>query len=580
MLLALIISKHEGSGSPVYILGHISLTLMIIHGFLSARYQFRNGVKKSARFLLIAILLLTLLTIDDIFYIHFRENYPFNLPSGVLPFDYSLIFFMILMGGKLSADMQKKAEVEKQLVSQESNWLDLLEKIDLVVVQLARDGRVQYVNPYYLNISGFMKENVVGKNWFLNFLPENEGRKVYEIFQDNLDEAVHSKYQNSIITSDGQTRMIIWSNILLKNGDDQVVGTLSIGSDITDQEKALEEINSLKRKLELENIQLKSELRQDIVPDRIIGDSDAIHYVLKRAHQVSETATTVLLEGETGVGKEIIANYIQSNSTRSDKPYIKVNCSAIPSTLLESELFGHAKGAFTGADKSKKGLVELADGGTLFLDEIGEFPLELQPKLLRFLQEGEFQPLGSEAGKRVDIRIIAATNRSLQKAIEKGAFREDLYYRISVYPITIPPLRDRKEDIPDLIDFFVKQFARKHGKSVQKISQLVFDELSEYSWPGNIRELQNVLERAVIVCNSNTIKSKDIAKLSTAREKRNLAHEEGIDTLENIERTHIERALKFTKWKIHGKEGAAELLGINPNTLRSRMKKLNIVKPQ
>jgi len=560
------------------VFAHVVLLAIIAFGFLSMFQQFKQGNERSAFFLLAALIPFLLLTFDDIIYVHFNDYYFFDLPEKILPFDYFFIFFMLLMGIKLSTDMYQKLILEKQLAEKEKRWRNLLEKVELIVVGISRDGAVNYVNPYFLKLCGYKEREVIYKNWFLNFLPQSAGRDVYQVFQNNIGRDHHPYHKNPILTKDGKELMIAWSNVVLEDDDSKRTGTLSIGVNITAQEEAFEEIEMLKRKLELENIFLKSELGKVMSPDKIIGDSDAIRYVLQRAKQVAETDTTVLLEGETGVGKELIANYIQANSKISDKPYVKVNCSAIPATLLESELFGHDKGAFTGADKNKKGLVEMADGGTLFLDEIGEFPLELQPKLLRFLQDGEFKPLGSESGKVANVRIIAATNRELLKEVQKGRFRNDLYYRISVYPITVPALRNRPEDIPGLIDVFVKQYSHKHGKSIRKISKVAMEELCNYSWPGNIRELQNIIERAIIISNSDTIKHKDIASLPGDIEKPEVSKEYRIDTLQNAERAHIIRALDKTEWKVHGKTGAAELLGINPNTLRSRMKKLDIYK--
>lgn len=386
-------------------------------------------------------------------------------------------------------------------------------------------------------------------------------------------------YQNSILTSSGNKISVNWSAVSIYDEAGILERTISIGSDITDREKAFEEINLLKSRLEEENIILKTGLSNIPIVEKIIGKSDAIRYVLQRSMQVATTNSTVLLEGETGVGKELVADYIQQNSNRSDKPFIRINCAAIPASLFESEFFGHLKGAFTDASRNKKGLVEMADGGTLFLDEIGEFPLELQPKLLRFLQEGEFNPLGSETSRKVDVRIIAATNRELLKEIEEGRFRNDLYYRLYVYPITIPPLRNRVDDIPELIDLFVKRIAKKHGKAIIKISKLVSEELKKYSWPGNIRELENVIEHAVIVSNSDTIKLKDINPAIVNNETISSKNKEALVSLQEAERDHIIKALKLTQWQIHGETGAANILGINPNTLRSRMKKLNIVKP-
>ena len=561
------------------VFAHIVLLGIIAFGFLSLFHQFKLGNERSAFYLLAALIPFLLLTFDDIIYVHFNDYYFFDLPEKILPFDYFFIFFMLLMGIKLSTDMYQKFILEKKLAEREKRWKNLLERVELLVVGLSKDGAVYYVNPYFLKLTSFNEDEVLHKNWFLNFLPERVGREVYKVFNNNIGNEQHHPYHNNpILTKDGRELMIEWSNVVLEDDDGNPIGTLSIGIDITSREQAFEEIESLKQKLELENIFLKSELGQFNHPDKIIGKSDAIRYVLQRAKQVAETDSTVLLEGETGVGKELIANYIQANSQRGNKPYIKVNCSAIPATLLESELFGHMKGAFTGAENHKKGLVEMADGGTLFLDEIGEFPIELQPKLLRFLQDGEFKPLGSETGKMTNVRIIAATNRELLQEVQQGRFRDDLYYRISIYPITVPALRNRAEDIPELTDVFVKQYAHKHGKSIKKISKVVMEELSYYSWPGNIRELQNVLERAIIISSSDTIKHKDIASLSRDVEKPAVNLNDRIDTLENAERAHIIRALDKTEWKVHGKNGAAELLDINPNTLRSRMKKLNISK--
>ncbi len=560
------------------IIAHIVLVGIIAFGFLAMYHQFKHGNERSAFFLLAALIPFLLLSIDDIIYVHFNDYYFFDLPEQILPFDYFFIFFMVIMGVKLASDMYQKLLLEQRLAYREKRWRNLLEKVELIVVGISRDGAVNYVNPYFLKLCGYKEREVIYKNWFLNFLPQSVGRDVYKVFQNNIGKDHHPYHKNPILTKDGKELMIAWSNVVLEDDDSKRTGTLSIGVNITVQEEAFEEIEMLKRKLELENIFLKSELGKVMSPDKIIGDSDAIQYVLQRASQVAEMDTTVLLEGETGVGKELIANYIQANSKISDKPYVKVNCSAIPATLLESELFGHDKGAFTGADKNKKGLVEMADGGTLFLDEIGEFPLELQPKLLRFLQDGEFKPLGNESGKVAHVRIIAATNRELLKEVQKGRFRDDLYYRISVYPITVPALRNRPEDIPGLIDVFVKQYSHKHGKSIKKISKVAMEELCNYSWPGNIRELQNIIERAIIISNSDTIKHKDIASLPGDIEKPEVSKEYRIDTLQNAERAHIIRALDKTEWKVHGKTGAAELLGINPNTLRSRMKKLDIYK--
>lgn len=561
-------------------LAHMILIGIIIYGSFAARYQFLNGEKKSAFILSAALVPFLILSIDDIIYVHFNHAYLFDLPEGILPFDYFFIFFMVIMGMKLATDIQRKLELEKEMAIQERRWKNLLENVELLVIGISVEGIVNYANPYFYKITGYHQNDLIGKNWFLNFLPKEIGEEVLGVFNENLTNEFQPYYQNSILTKNGEERMIAWSNVLIKGDRSIPEGTLSIGADITAQENAFHEIEFLKQRLEEENIQLKKELSKPLASGEIIGKSDGIRYVIQRALQVAETDSTVLLEGETGVGKEVIANFIQQNSKRKNQPFIKINCAAIPATLLESELFGHTKGAFTGADRLKKGMVELADGGTLFLDEIGDFPLELQPKLLRYLQEGEYQPLGSETSKKVDVRIIAATNRELLKEIERGKFRNDLYYRLYIYPITIPALRNRIDDIPEFVDHFIKIFSSKHAKPIYKISKLVIKELKKYPWPGNIRELENILERAVIIANSDTIKERDIGLLVGKKPKTQQEFSESkFITLETVERNHIISVLKHCNWQVHGEKGAANILGLNPNTLRSRMKKLQISKP-
>ena len=328
-------------------------------------------------------------------------------------------------------------------------------------------------------------------------------------------------------------------------------------------------LEQLQEKLKAENIILKKDITQDYTSDNIIGQSDTVKYVLYRVQQVAPTNTTVLIEGETGVGKQIFAYAIHSMSKRKDQPMFKVNCAALSPTLIESELFGHEKGAFTGADKTVKGRFEVADGGTLFLDEIGELPLNLQAKLLRVLQDGEFERLGSTQSKKVDVRIIAATNKVLKDEIQEGKFRKDLYYRLSAYPITVPPLRERKEDIPLLVTYYVEKFSREMGKSIESVAKKTIDKLINYSWPGNVRELENVIERAVVLSQGKSLNIIEDLNQETMEP-------ESIRTLEENEKSYIIMVLEKTNGRIEGKSGAAELLGINPSTLRSRIKKLGI----
>ena len=305
--------------------------------------------------------------------------------------------------------------------------------------------------------------------------------------------------------------------------------------------------------------------------EQLVGNSPALESVLEQVQRVAPTDSTVLLQGETGTGKELIARAIHNISSRCGRPYIKLNCAAIPFDLLESELFGHEKGAFTGAIAQKIGRFELADKGTLFLDEVGDIPLALQPKLLRVLQEQEFERLGSTRTHQVDVRLVAATNRDLAGMVKQGKFRSDLYYRLNVFPIALPPLRARREDIPGLVAHFVEIFGRRMGKQIESIPPETMSTFSSYEWPGNIRELQNFIERSVIL-SDGTVLCSPLAELKPSPEAESL----GAITLEEAERDHIRKTLETTRWVVAGPSGAAARLGIPRSTLYFRMQKLGI----
>ncbi len=335
-------------------------------------------------------------------------------------------------------------------------------------------------------------------------------------------------------------------------------------------QRALSDIQALEAQLERENFVLRETIRTAQSFPGIIGHSEAMNAVLSQVKQVAPTDAPVLLMGETGTGKGLFAKALYESSERKDKPLVQVNCASLPAALIESELFGHEKGAYTTAYKKRIGRFELADGATLFLDEIGDLPMELQAKLLRALQDHEFERIGSSRTIKVDVRVIAATNRNLTKAIEDGRFRKDLWYRLSVFPITVPPLRERGEDIPELVTHFVSMYNRKLGKQIETTPRQTLDRLMDYDWPGNVRELENIVHRAVIVT-----KGKELVLDVPDR-----AGRQPLDntTLEDVQRQHIITILECSRWKIEGKGGAAERLGINPSTLRSRMKKLHIQK--
>jgi PAS domain S-box-containing protein len=341
--------------------------------------------------------------------------------------------------------------------------------------------------------------------------------------------------------------------------------------------KSYAEIAALKERLEAENIYLQTEINASHPAGNIIGRSDPIKYVHYRIGQVAPLHTTVLIVGETGTGKGLVARAVHEGSPRKDRPMIHVNCAVLPANLIESELFGREKGAFTGAQAKQIGRFELADKGTIFLDEIAELPFELQAKLLRVVEDGEFERLGDPRTIKVDVRIIASTNRNLEEEISKGRFREDLFYRLNVFPITVPVLRPRTEDIPLIVDSLVTRLNKRMGRRITTVPQEVMQALKDYSWPGNVRELENVIERAIIMSRGPVLQLaeqlKDSAKNMTA------VLETGPSGLADVEREHIRKTLEALKWKIEGPRGAAHALGMKPSTLRDRMQKLNILRP-
>jgi transcriptional regulator with GAF, ATPase, and Fis domain len=345
-------------------------------------------------------------------------------------------------------------------------------------------------------------------------------------------------------------------------------------------EEALLEIQKLKKQLEGEKAYLTEEIKLEHNHENIIGKSDALKYVLYKVEQIAATNTTVLVLGETGTGKELVARAVHHGSPRKKRALVKINCAALPANLIENELFGHEKGAFTGSGARQLGRFEVANGATLFLDEIGELPLELQAKLLRVIQDGEFERLGSSHTIKVDARIIAATNRNLEQEVKKGNFREDLWYRLNVFPITMPPLRDRTEDIPLLVAFYVKKIAKRLGKETPIVPKLMMDAFLNYHWPGNVRELENILERAVIISSGPKLRMVDdfnrpLASLENTQKTVGAKTK----TLDQVEHDYIVQVLEQTDWKVSGKNSAIQILGLNRSTLRARMRKHDIKKP-
>lgn len=391
--------------------------------------------------------------------------------------------------------------------------------------------------------------------------------------------AVESEEETSaeyrVVRSDGSVRWLISRGRQLWRETNRSLCLMGVTIDITERKlmeeqlrSQVREIGQLREQLERENVYLRAECDSRSDDDQVIGSSAVFRQVLARAEQVAGTGTTVLIQGETGTGKEVIARLIHQLSPRGKRVMVTVNCASLPAALVESELFGREKGAFTGAMTRQQGRFELADGSTIFLDEIGELSLETQAKLLRVLQEGTFERLGSPRALKVDVRVIAATNRNLAEEVRQGRFREDLYYRLNVFPLTVPPLRERFEDIPQLVWGCVKELSDKMGKIITKIPKREMDALKSYPWPGNIRELRNVIEHAMIVSRGET--------LTVTLPEHTGRTSPATITLEELERRHISGVLEATAWRVKGENGAAQLLGLNPTTLFSRMKRLGI----
>jgi chemotaxis protein methyltransferase CheR len=430
----------------------------------------------------------------------------------------------------------------------------------------------------FRELLGYSSGEFPGKiDSFRSRLHPEDAEAVWAAIERHLQERVPYRVEYRLRTKSGEYLWFLARGQAIWNSAGKAIRMSGSIQDITERKQAelhlkaaLSEIKQLKDKLEVERAYLQEEIKLEYDYENIIGQSDALNYVFYKVEQIAPSDTTVLVLGETGTGKELVARAIHGLSPRKDRALVKVNCATLPSNLIESELFGHEKGAFTGAHARQLGRFEVANDATLFLDEIGELPLELQPKLLRVIQDGEFERLGSSGTIKVDVRLIAATNRNLEEEVRRGRFREDLWYRLSIFPITVPPLRERMEDIALLVDFFVDKISKRLGKSIKSIPRSVMNSLQDYQWPGNIRELENVLERAVI--NSSGPKLHLVDALKKQQKDLTTAQK----TLNEIEHDYIVRVLEQTHWKISGKNGAAEILGLNRSTLRARMRKLGI----
>ena len=484
------------------------------------------------------------------------------------------LYLFEIFAARASAELLR-LRMERQIRDSEQRFRDLFEEAPIAYVFEDTQTRFVHANRAAMNLLGLKPEEVAGTIGMSLVAPDQAVQaSIHDAFADIQQGKERGLPELELRRKDDGRPVWVqfWSR---PEPDGKHTRTMII--DITDRVLAERE----KARLQQQNLYLQEEIKASSNFEEIIGRSSALTAVLDQVRAVGPTEASVLIQGETGTGKELIARAIHSISRRRDKPLIKVNCAALPAGLIESELFGHEKGAFTGAIARRVGRFELADGGTIFLDEIGELPLEMQAKLLRVLQEREIERIGGPKAVRVDVRVIAATNRDLAKMVAEKTFRDDLFYRLHVFPIQLPPLRQRSDDIPLLAYYYLTRFTTQLGKSIKEIHPETLSRLVAYSWPGNIRELENIIERAVILCRGDRLEiapshlANPLAANPVAASPTDSAQ-----SLEAIERSHILAVLARTQWRIEGELGAAQILELPPNTLRSRLKKLGIERPR
>ena len=484
---------------------------------------------------------------------------------------FVLVLLVVRMRHRKAQDVMRKSEERSLLILESStdglwDWNILKDSV--------------FYSDRFQQILGISSEDLPGNmKQFRDQIHPEDVEEIWAAMERHLHDRIPYKVECRLRTQSDTYQWFLTRGQAIWDSTGNAVRMSGWIQDITERKQseldlqaAVSEIKELKDRLEAERAYLQEEIKLEYNYENIIGQSDEIKYVFYKVEQIAVSDITVLVLGETGTGKELVACAIHSSSSRKDRALIKINCATLPANLIESELFGHEKGAFTGAHVRQLGRFEVANGATLFLDEIGELPLELQAKLLRVIQDGEFERLGSSQTIKVDARIIAATNRHLEEEVRKNRFREDLWYRLNIFPITVPPLRERKVDISLLVDHFVAKISKRLGKNIDNIPIAVMNALLDYHWPGNIRELENVLERAVINSSGPKLHLVDELKkpdkgLSTAKR-----------TLDEVERDYIIQVLEQTNWKVSGNNGAADILGMDRSTLRARMRKLGIIK--
>jgi PAS domain S-box-containing protein len=474
-------------------------------------------------------------------------------------------------------------------------YRDLYRSTPAMLYTIDSDGHIVTVTDHWLQKLGYRREEVVGRP-IIDFYTETERKRYLEgRLQKLISQGDFNNEERQLVTKDGQVLELIVSGISHRDAAGKVDLMLVASKDVTERNRAerklritLAENASLREELERERDYLREEVHVAMNFGRIVGTSAALQQMLKRVEAVAETPASVLLQGESGVGKELVAHAIHNQSPRADGPLVKVNCASIPKELFESEFFGHVKGAFTGAHRDRIGRFQLADGGTIFLDEVGEIPLELQGKLLRVLQESEFERVGDDVTRSVDVRVVAATNRNLEKLIVDGEFREDLFYRISVFPVDVPPLRERGEDIIQLAQHFLEKVCNDFGRPLMTLTRAQAASLQDYDWPGNVRELKNVIERAVILSPGNVLRldlsmpSVNVPRNAASASAQSVQQPDGILTekeMREFQRKNLLEALKQTNWRVSGPNGAAEVLGVRPTTLADRIRTFGLKKP-
>ncbi len=504
-------------------------------------------------------------------------------------------------GGEFLHTLCVFAEVSDRALL-ERRYQDHYQSTPAMLHTIDPDGHITEVSNHWLDKLGYDRDEVLGRS-ILDFMTDESRRPLEGRMREIISEGERQNVSRQMVTKSGEVIDVLMSSKTERDVRDEIIRTFVASKDVTDRNRAeanlkvaYQEIARLKEELERERDYLREEVRVSMNFGRLVGGSPALGAMLARIEAVADTPANVLIIGETGTGKELVAHAIHARSGRADAPLVKVNCASIPHELFESEFFGHVRGAFTGAHRDRVGRFQLADGGTIFLDEVGEIPIELQGKLLRVIQERQFERVGDDTTRSVDVRVIAATNKDLEKAVEAGEFREDLYYRLSVFPVQVPPLRRRADDVIQLAVHFLEQVCREFGRSAPMLTQGQVEALRRYDWPGNVRELKNVIERAVILSRGGALRldlslpetgvvspGSALAPASNALASTGAGQASATFLTEaemkEQQRSNLIAALNAANWRISGKGGAADRLGMRPTTLTDRIRALRIKRP-